>query len=155
MNLTSEKINKNQIFILSCPASLPFFFARHLWFVVEIKGKLSRYEVIHSKNIKSENLEFYNDGYVYKNLYPFFEGISIFPWKSKIHWKSKLESVFEIDERLSSRDIDTLFLEYKNKDTYALLGPNSNTYVASMALKILKKQIKLPFTAIGKNYTGK
>jgi hypothetical protein len=143
---------KNQLCVFSCPASLPFFFAKHLWFVVNIKGKFIRYEVIHFKGVCSIETDFYNDGYVYKNLYPPFRGISIFPWKSTLCWKETFEMLFDLDESLSDKDIDLIFLNYKHKNRYFLFGPNSNTYVTQTLRNIFKKDVDLPFLAIGKNY---
>jgi hypothetical protein len=143
--------NKIEVLILSCPAAIPFIFARHTWIVVNNKGTLSRYEVMYRKNIGSNRKSFLNEGYLYKNLHESFQGISIFPWQSYIHWNSKVETVIDISN-VPTDQLDDLLLKYPNKYTYRLLGPNSNTYTAWVLKTVFKLKNNLPWNAFGKDY---
>lgn len=144
--------HKNQLFIFSCKASFPFSFARHFWVVINIQGEISRYEVVHTKHITKGDIGFLHDGHIYKNLYPPSKGISTFPWQSIFHREGRLEKVIELDSEMAAKCTDAVLFNYQYKNTYHLLGPNSNAYVAWILRSLTKDSVELPFNAFGKNY---
>src|SRR5680860_969766 len=65
-----------QVFLFYSKASSPFNFAIHPWFVLNKKGELSRWEVIHSNSYN----EIMHWGHLYKDRYPLFQGIEKIPF---------------------------------------------------------------------------
>jgi hypothetical protein len=141
--------DKYQVFLLICPAIIPFSFAAHTWFVCVEENKISRYEVLHYKNS--------DKNYLHINSLPPFSGIGkflFFPknflWKSKILWQTNG------DENSLTKKI-IAFIK-KSPDNYPLTnkyffpGPNSNTYVQWIINNFPELNIKLPWNCFGKNY---
>jgi len=151
MELKEEKFEKlidkekNQVFIMCCPAYFPFNFFQHPWVVINKKGELSRWEIRHNLNKE-------NQMHLYINNQPPFEGINktIFI-KSK--WKASLLGFVEGEVALNAIN----FIE-KSKENYHYLnkysggGPNSNTYVQWILNKFPDFNIKLSWRFIGKSY---
>ena len=134
-----------------CPAHIPFHFAVHPWVVITENGSTSRYEVIYRKHKGKER-----DGYLYKNFYSSVnQGIKKSPFHSAF-WQGKIiGSVSGISGSLAHqivRFIQENNAKYPFKDTYRLLGPNSNTYIAWVLSKFPEANIRLPWNALGKNY---
>src|SRR3989344_4464552 len=104
MNSDTQKfqslINKEkyQVFILACPTYTPFNFARHSWFVLNKKGLISRWEIRHKKNKKTNN-------YFYLNTQPPFQGINISFFIKKHFWKAKLMGYIEGSENSTAQKI--------------------------------------------------
>lgn len=159
MDNYSNLINKNkyQIFLCSCPASIPINFARHYWFVVNRNGQISRWEVLHKKNLCKSSW-----GYLHKDIFPPFQGTPVFmsskmfkPFKKR-YWKAKLCGHIEGEsDSLAHKMAD--FIEnsmntYPSCSKYLLLGPNSNTFIQWILNKFPEFGIKLPWNAFGKNY---
>jgi len=155
--MTSEEFdklidkNKYQVFVFTCRAVLPFFFARHPWFVINKKGMISRWDVNFRKNRCKTAWN-----HLHKNLLPPTQGIAVIPYLDKIFWKSKLLDYKEGQENsVISKAVN--FIENSNNsypycNEYRLLGPNSNTYAQWVLNKFPELNIKLPWNSIGKNY---
>lgn len=148
-----DLINKDkyQVFVFSSPASLPINFARHPWFVVNKKGVVSRWEVMHFKS-KSDN----NFGYIHlNNRSPFCGNIVIYPLEI-LYWKTEMMGYIEGEEdSLAKRALE--FIEnsietYPYHDSYRFIGPNSNTYLQNVLNKFPEFNIKLSWRFIGKDY---
>lgn len=77
MNEFEKLINKDkyQVFLFCCPTWIPSNFARHPWFVINKKGKISRYEVGYLKN-----KNYFESKHFYKDFLPPFQGIGILPF---------------------------------------------------------------------------
>ena len=146
-----EKLIKKdiyQIFIFSCALPFPFNFARHPWFVINKKGEILRYEVMHSidKNTHSHlNIN---------NFLP-TEGIPIYFLKNKIKY-TKLMTFIEGDENSILPKI-VQFIEnseetylYCNK--YSFFSPNSNTYAQNILNEFPEFNIKLSWRFFGKDF---
>jgi len=140
-----------QVLILNSPANLPFLFATHTWFVINKLGKLSRWEIRFEKDNKNPIGK-----HLYKDFFPPFQGIGLFPYIYKPNWKSHLLHVCEGDDSSSTKKmidfIEASPSNYKNKDQYSLPGPNSNTYVQWVLNHFQEFPVQLPWTAIGKGY---
>ena len=142
------KKDRYQVFLFSCPASFPFSIFLHYWFVINEKGKISRYEVLfrntHQKNKFS---------HFYVNFMPPTRGIGVFPFVSKYSWNGDLEA--SIDGKTAEKMIKIIKNSSKNYphcNNYNLLGPNSNTYIKWVLDHFPELKFKLSWRAIGKNY---
>jgi hypothetical protein len=151
------KKDKYQVFLVVCPANLPFSFAIHPWFVINQKGVVSRWEVLFSK--RKNNLSF---GYLNKNAFPPFQGIGIFPFFQKylkFFWKGKILFSIEGGENSTAFHM-AKYIEQSNKNypytqKYSLTGPNSNTYVQLVINRFPQSKMKLPWNAFGENKKSK
>ena len=143
------KKNTYQVFLMICPAHIPFSFATHPWFVVNRKGEISRWEVLSSK--LDRNLSF---GYLHKDLFPYFQGIEVFHFSQKYFWKGKVLFSIEGDETsLAARManfIEESSAKYPKAQTYSIFGPNSNTYVSWVLNHFPESPMRLPWNAFGK-----
>ena len=142
---------KYQVFLLSCSAPLPMSFAVHSWFVVNQKGVISRWEVIHKKNLRKTSW-----GYLYMNIRPIFQGSLVFLTFHKYFWKNfKLLGYMEGDENSTAEKITEFILNSKDtypyRDKYFVSGPNSNTYPQWVLNAFPEFKAKLPWNAFGKN----
>ena len=145
--------DRNQVFLFTCAATVPFMFARHPWFVVNRKGVISRWEIFWQANKSTENCW----QHLHKNFYPPFQGIEKFFFTNDYFWKHvKLVGSVEGDSgSIAERMAD--FLErsperYPFCNTYALRGPNSNTYVQWVLDAFPDARLSLPWNAIGKSF---
>ena len=143
--------NKYQVFLFSCPDNIPLSFARHSWFVLNKKSKISRWEVLfRKKDVKNRW------GHLYKNFFPPFLGLEIFPYVEKYFWKPTFLGYIEGDKDSFAYKVIN-FIE-KSKDKYPynynyfLMGPNCNTYTQWVLDNFPQFKAKLPWNAIGKNY---
>ncbi len=143
--------DKYQVFVFMSHASLPVLFSVHPWIVINEKGKISRLEIKRDRN-KNEEL-----GYLYINDQLPYEGLPIiYPFK-KFPWKAQVLGLIEGDENsLAKRMTDFIG---NSKKTYPYLkkyslitGPNCGTYVEWVLDNFPEIEIKLPWSAIGKNY---
>lgn len=142
-----------QIFLFICPASVPFNFATHPWFVCVKNGEITRREV--RFEINNNNLA--KGRHFYINSLPPFSGINIIPFlMSKFLWGAKLLGYIEGGENSMAKDLLN-FIE-KSKDTYPyhdkylLWGPNSNTYVQWVLDHFPEFIITLPWNCFGRKY---
>lgn len=133
------------VLIFSSPASIPFSFAIHTWFVVKEKNRSNRYEILFRKvGSKKDNL--------YINHFLPSQGIEIIPFYERFFWKSKI--IAKIRGKNAKKLIKTIknsIKEYPNKNNYKFIGPNSNTYT-QWILNKAKIKTKLPWNAFGKGY---
>ncbi len=148
------KKDKFQVFLLSSPCSIPISFARHHWFVLNKKGELHRYEVLHWKNGEVDN-----SNYLHKNSINPFHGLGILPFTNKYSWESRIECSIEGDEN-STAKLMIDFIEAPNEtypycNKYSFFGPNSNTYVQFALNKFPEFKTRLSWNSFGKNFISK
>jgi len=149
----SELINRNkyQVFLFSSPVPYPLNFAVHTWFVVNLKGKISRWEFGRFKESPHKN----GIG-VLKNFFEPTKGMNKYFWKSHPRFSSKLIDFIEGADDSVAKDLSEFIEKFSNsyplKEKYILTGPNSNTFVQWVLDKYSEANIKLPFNAIGKRY---
>jgi len=144
--------DKYQVFLFSSPPHLPFFFARHPWFVINKKGNLSRWEVlIQNNDCCNKSVA----GHLYVNHYPLTRGLGLFPI-IKWYWKSDLIKQIEGDEESLAHKMIEFIENSKNKypycHRYVGLGPNSNTYIQWIINAFPEFDFKLSWRYIGKDY---
>ena len=142
--------DKYQVFLLLSSANFPFTTFYHPWFVINQKGKLSRFEVKRNRNANRKL------GYIHINAQPLFQGLPLFVYINKFFQKTTLLKMIEGDENSIAKSA-TDFIEnskeiYPLKNKYSLWGPNCATYVEWILEKFPELQVKLPWNAIGKNY---
>ncbi len=141
--------NKFQVFLMACPASFPFIFALHCWFVCNKNGKLSRWEILfRKKQVKT------NWNHLHLNYLRPFEGIEAFPFILKFHWK-KIKLIGYMEGNRAKRVISFITdskQKYPYTDKYNLLGPNSNTFVQWIIDNLPNSKLRLPWNAFGKNF---
>lgn len=142
---------KHQIFLFSSPVTFPLNLAVHTWFVVNIEGKIDRWEFGRFRGSPHKN----NIG-VLKNFLKPTEGMNLYFWKQKPKFKSKLLSFIEGDENSVAHDMALFINNYSNnyplRDKYCLIGPNSNTYVQWILNKFPESNLELPANAFGKGF---
>lgn len=140
---------KVQVFVFTCPANIPTNIGAHPWFVINRHGALSRWEVLFQKKSRSAQ----HWGHIFKDAFPPFSGINIFPFFYAPRWNATLLEVVEGETaELLAQRIENSPTEYPLRDTYFILGPNSNTY-GQWILDVLPiPTIKLPWNSFGKNY---
>lgn len=145
--------DKYQVFLLSSPCSIPISFARHTWFVVNKKGSISRWEVVHTLFASGEK----NWGHLKLNLQDPFLGVWIFFFFKKLgNFKTSLLGLVEGDEDSEVRQMIDLIESspenYPFREKYNYLGPNSNTYTMWVLKHFKNFNLKLPWNAFGKDY---
>ena len=135
--------NQYQVFLFVSAAHFPFIFASHPWFVLNKKGQISRWEVLHRKN--SDNF------HIHKDTNPLFRGIQIFAFYNKLFWRAKLIKKIEGE---SAKDIINFIEEskdnYQHGKIYSLRGVNSNTYARWILKNFPEFNAKLPWNSFGK-----
>lgn len=143
------KKDKYQVFIYACRAEAPLNIFFHPWFVINNKGKISRWEILHFKN----NPEW---GHLFLNKYRPFQGLPSIFFLKKYTRKIKLVKYIEGNENSLAQKV-IKFIE-KSKESYPynhkyfLWGPNSNTYARWILDKFPEFNMKLPWSFFGKNY---
>ena len=154
MKQSFEKLLKNdryQVFLFTCPAGVPLSFARHPWFVINKKGNVERWEVFRPPQNYREKW-----GHLYRNALPFTQGIPIFHFTRKYFWKGKLRGYIEGSEGSVAQQMIEVTQNsphnYPYRDKYALISPNSNTYVQWVLNQFPNSGLKLPWNSFGKNY---
>ena len=137
--------HKYQVFILCCPANIPFNFAVHPWLVCNEKGKISRWEVLFRAN-KDKSWS-----HLHLNHFPPFSGVEIFPFSERWLWQGRLLS--KVEGKLAKRMINFIKRSKENypHKYYSLGGTNSNTYVQWILNHFTEVTTKLPWNAFGKN----
>ena len=143
--------NKYQVFLFSSPVPIPLNFAIHTWFVINLKGKIHRWEFGSFRGSPHPN----GIGVLKDFLEP-TKGMNFYWWKANPRFDSKLISFIEGNDKSIAKDL-ALFIEknsnkYPLKNTYKLLGPNSNSFMSWILEKFPNSKLKLPFNAFGKNY---
>jgi len=137
--------DKYEVFVLYCPANVPFVFAIHPWLVCNEKGKISRWEVLFRANGDKAW------GHLHLNRFPPFSGIGIFPFSEKWLWRGRLLGRVEGEAAKKMIDfIKTSKTDYPHKK-YSLGGANSNTYAQWVLDHFDEIGLRLPWNAFGKN----
>ncbi len=156
MNITQtpqDLINNDlyQVFLMGGRCSFPINFARHHWFVVNIKGKINRWEVLFQKDCCGQSW-----GHLYKNVKDPFQSLGDFTTKGQTIFKSKLVGYIEGDEGSEARRILDLIEnsheKYPHSQKYLLWGPNSNTYIQWVLNQFPEFSNALIWDGIGKKY---
>ncbi len=149
--------NGYQVFLMTCPASLPLSFAPHPWFVVNKKGVLFRSGI--SWKLKSEmSPELFKghpciecSGYLHKDTQPALKGCNIFPFFYQFAWTGRVCGKSEGEEAQKMIEIiENAYTHYPYCNEYSLLGPNSATYIKWVLSHFPKTQLKLPWNTIGR-----
>ena len=145
--------NRYQVFLFTCPATLPFSFSPHPWFVVNQKGTISRWEIYwfveQEWEMKSRHL--------HKDFYQPIQGIPILLFFPRLFWPQvSLLGYVEggsgsVAERMADAIVNS-FRTYPYCHQYILRGPNSNSYVQWVLDKFPGSGLRLPWNAFGKNY---
>jgi hypothetical protein len=144
-----------QVFLFSCPPSLPLSFARHPWFVVNKKGVISRWEVIASPEMYNIKTRW---GHLCFNALPPWQGLRIF--RSTAHlwplWPTRLHGVVEGGEdslaQTMAEFIERSPHEYPYIERYAYTGPNSNTYAQWVLDHFPQSKLVLSWNSFAKHY---
>jgi hypothetical protein len=147
------KKDKYQVFLFSSPASFPFNFFLHCWFVISEKGKISRYELLHFINLKDKK----RIGHLYINFSSPDRGLEIFPLFYKYFWKARMISSIEGNNKSMAKKMASFIKKAGKTYPYCykydlVFGPNSNTFVQWIINKFPETKFKLSWRAIGKNY---
>ncbi len=146
---------KYQIFICSSPTSAPLLGFIHTYIVSNCKGKLTRWDVWHTKNRVDSS-----DGYVHKNTYKPWIGLSIFYGDELSEYRKRwpvsiIGSITGEDNSLAHEMCKFINKDeslYPFKNIYKFLGPNSNTFVQWFLDQYPDANITLPLRAVGKQY---
>jgi hypothetical protein len=142
-----------QVFLFTCPVSIPLNFASHPWFVCVKNGEISRWEVRFEKN----NANPFIGKHLHFNSLPPFSGIEMIQLlPKKFLWKANLLGYMEGDEKSSTKKIID-FIEsspenYLYRDQYSFIGPNSNSYAQWVLNNFPDFKISLPWNSFGKNF---
>lgn len=159
LNITTMDLNfenlidkdKYQVFLFTCPITIPLNFLVHSWFVVNQKGAISRWEVIHVKNLCPTSW-----GYLHKDLFPLASGIRKFMPIKNLYSKNKLIASIEGGEGSNAQQMAEFIVNsnktYPHCNFYNPLGPNSNSYTQWILDQFPQFPAKLKWNALGKNY---
>ena len=148
------KPDRYQVFLFSCPPSMPLSFARHPWFVANKKGEIARYEVIADPKMYALKGE---SKHVYINALAPWRGLTILRSRPASYiLPSTLHGAIEGGEgSVAARMIDMLersLREYPHRDRYAYMSPNSNTYAQWVINQFPESGFKLPWNSFGKGF---
>ena len=142
-----QKLVRNdlyQTFLFTCFATVPFCFARHPWFVVNKKGKLSRWEIFWEPGRGPLSWQ-----HLHRDFHPLAQGIEMFFYSDKHFFPSRLEGYIEgSDGSLAARmaeHIEHSPQAYPYNTRYSLTAPNSITYVQSILDAFPKCNLHLPW----------
>lgn len=146
-----EALLKNdtyQVFLFTCPASVPVNFVRHPWFVINQKGKVERWEVFFRPDPRKEHW-----GHLHRNAFLPTQGIPVlYPWE-KFLWKGRIEGYIEGGEGSLAHQMAKVIASspqtYPHLNHYALTGINSNTYARWVLNQFPNSGLKLPWNALG------
>jgi hypothetical protein len=143
--------NLYQVFLMSCRCGLPISFARHHWFVVNNKGKVSRWEVLIEKEVGGTSW-----GHLHKDLRPAFEALGTLSVSGESWWKPDMLGQIEGGDGSDAQKM-VEFIEKSNTtypfcDKYLLWSPNSNTYVQWVLDRFPQFTHKIPWNGFGKGY---
>ncbi len=137
----------SQVFLFSCKVPFPFNIARHYWFVINKKGKLTRWEVNFLVNSKM------NYGFIWERKRYLSLPFNKYWWHAKPRWKfSIIKGIVKgkLAEKMI-KEIENSFKNYSNKNKYRFYRkPNSNTYVQWILDKFPEAGLKLNWRAFGK-----
>jgi hypothetical protein len=152
-NLFENLINNDlyQVFLFASPAHIPLSIWTHPWFVINKKGKLFRYEVLHKSNRSRPEC-----GHIHVDNLPLFDGIEVFLFLKHPRWNATLLGQIQGGENSAAQRmcdfIEHSICTYKNKDHYCLVGPNSNTYIQWVLDNSPEFTGRLKWNALGNEY---
>ena len=140
--------DKFQVLLFASPGNIPCNVGTHSWFVINNYGTLSRWEILF-RTIDHPPCW----GHLYKNFFPMFQGIEIFPYLEVFFWKSRLLGQ---TEGAPAQNL-AAFIErspgaYPYLRRFVITGPNSNTYIQWVLDHFPQFPAKLPWNAFGKGY---
>ena len=146
--------NRYQVFLFCSKVPFPFFFTLHTWFVINKRGRISRWESGKFHNPKPKK----SWGNVYLGLgnnNPLI-GMNINPFSDGMRYKSRIIGCEEGTTNSTAHKI-VKFIEknaknYPCRNRYKLVGPNSNTFTQWILNHFPESALKLPWNAFGKNY---
>jgi hypothetical protein len=145
------KKDRHQVFLFSCPGNIPLNFSRHVWFVVNKRGEVSRWETLFRKDASRTSW-----GHLHKDILPPFQGIDVFPFFHLFKWPSRLLNAIEGEAAKAMIEvIEASPAKYPFCYRYSLTGPNSNTYPQLVLNHLPDLNITLPENAFGKNFKNK
>lgn len=144
-----------QVFLFSCPAPIPINIALHYWFVVNNKGKLSRWDVFTKPNQNKTSWS-----HLHKQTSHLSEGMEKLMFKYDERSKSTLRGQLSGGKESIAEKMVKFIEKSPEKYPYckkyrAVPGPNSNSYIQWIINKFPKSKFKLFWRAIGKNYNRK
>lgn len=155
-----------QVFLLACPATLPFSFGVHPWFVVSNGETVSRFGVGWQKSNPQKRFLFGTHhcadcrAYMHKDGRPPEEGIPVFPFfPSSPVWKGRVIGSIQGGTNSTAAQMVRVIQEslqiYPYAERYVLSGPNSNTYAQWVLDQFPDSGLVLPWNAIGKKYKAR
>lgn len=147
-----NKKNDYHVFLFSSPAPLPYSFISHTYFVIFDKGKISRWEILFSKNLCKTGWN-----HLHLNALSPMTGLSMNPFKmTSPYWNSKLIGHISGNVNSTARKIIKLLNRcdkvYPFNNIYFATGPNSNTFTQWILNHFPESSLKLPWNALGKGY---
>lgn len=149
--ITAGRLHDYQVFLFGCPANAPFSFALHPWFVVNNRGRLSRWEVLWTQGRCSTYW-----GHLHRDFLSPAQGIEVLPFPSRYYWKGRVLAFGEGDSGSSvsrlALCIECSYESYPHTQRYKLAGPNSNTYIQWVLNQFPDLAWRLPINSIGKSY---
>ncbi len=143
-----------QVFLFTCPPSLPLSFALHPWFVVNHRGEIARYEIIASPRALKKDA--FRVGHLCKDILPPLVGLRVARSRNWLRWPACLCGVVEGGEgslaHRMAEAIEKSFQNYPHSHEYAYTGPNSNTYAQWVIDQFPESGFTLPWNAFGKHF---
>jgi hypothetical protein len=143
--------DKYQVFLMSCQCRLILCFAKHHWFVVNNKGKISRWEVLMENDLHGKGW-----GHLHLNAHKPFAAFGTLTPHGKPFFKPDLLGYTEGDEDSLAEKmvhfINNSPHTYPHCFDYFLGSPNSNTYVQWVLDQFPEFPAKMSWNAFGKGY---
>ncbi len=143
--------HKYQVFIFKSKLPKPVNFATHSWFVIVKNKKITRWEVYGHEQKNGKKW-----GHVYKNSFEPIQGLKKKIFSKKHNNSSIIGKVQGGTDSLANKMVNFIEKEsskYVNAGQFHyVLGPNCNTYVQWVLDRFPECKIKLPKSAIGKDY---
>ena len=140
-----------QVFLLKSAVPVPFQFAMHGWFIINLTGDIHRWEFGRWGKIGKDR---FTD--VVQNYLPLTAGMNKYSWKLQPRAQSKMIHFIEGDKNSIAAKmahfIHEKSREYPIKERYSYTGPNSNTYLQWVINHFPNAGFELPRNAVGKKY---
>lgn len=143
------KKDKYQVFLFTSPATVPFCFVRHPWFVTNRKGVIARWDIFWEPERHATSW-----GYLHKDFQHSYRGIEMFFFSPKYFWRASLEAYVEGNDgsvaHRMAEFIETSPQAYPHCNEWSLLGPNSVTYAQWVLEKFPESGMRLPWNSFAK-----
>ena len=150
------KKDRYQVFLLTCPATLPFSFAAHPWFVVNDTKTVLRYGISWQHTLIRKE---YAEGCLYKYGGDLEAGVPVTPIFQDVFpqiWHGRLMGYIEGSEdspaARMAEVIENSLRTYPYVHAYSVFGPNSNTYAQWVLDHFPEPPLQLPWNAFGKEW---